>query len=467
MTVNREDLLKGLHRAYFIGIGGVGMSSLARVLKYQGFEVSGSDLKTNKTTRALSDEGIPVYIGQQENHFAGSDLVIYSTAISRTHPELTAAREAGMRVYHRAEILSSLVNHAETSVAITGTHGKTTTSSMISFVLARCEKNPTCLIGGDIINFDSNAVLGGSSYLIAEVDESDRSHERYAPNYAVVTNLEEEHVDFYPTLNDLESSFSRFLENLSNPGLVVYCREDERLCRIMSQCSKPKIAYGFDPAADFCAENVSLNGFGSEFDLVEAGLYATRVRLSVPGRHNVLNATAALAVLSQLGIDMEMACEAIFHFRGARRRLEVKWQSDELIIVDDYAHHPTEVRASLDALLKIGRKVTVVFQPHRFTRTARFYKQFAEALQKADELILTEIYGAGEDNPTNVSSEMICQCVGEMNPAIKVMLMPKQKILDQLARRTWSGNIVAFFGAGDISEIAGELAARYKNLATA
>ncbi|MBI3306686.1 MAG: UDP-N-acetylmuramate--L-alanine ligase [Candidatus Omnitrophica bacterium] len=466
MNIFEEDIAGKFRSAYFIGIGGVGMSALARVLHHRGLHVWGSDKNENHHTRELAHIGIPVLIGQHTVGFGEADLVVYSSAIDVNHIELRAARQNGRRVYHRAQILSSLMNHAPTSIAVTGTHGKTTTSSMISFVLSELGKNPTCLVGSDLVNLGSNAILGDSQYLVAEVDESDKSHRLYAPNYSIVTNLEEDHVDHYENLKDLENSFEDFFEHARNPGLIVYSNEDPVLSRLMKERNQPKISFGFSNSADFSAQNVHLNMMGSEFDLMEMGFFVQRMHLSVPGLHNIANALAATALLIQLGLEIEAISEALSRFRGTRRRLEIKWQSSDMMVIDDYAHHPTEVRASIKALRNMGKPVTVIFQPHRFSRTKHFYRDFGLAFAEADEVILTDIYGAGEMNIEGINSGMIFQEILKSGHSLCRMIT-KGKVLDYLSSRQDLSGIVAFLGAGDIGDIADEFANRFKSLATA
>ncbi len=466
MTLLDRDLIGDSRKAYFIGIGGVGMSALARVLKHRGLEVVGSDSKESRTTRELTASGIPVFIGQQQIEFGNSDLVIYSSAIHPEHLELKTARARGLKVHHRAEILSSLFNQAKTSVAITGTHGKTTTTSMISFVLSELGKSPTCLVGGNVLNLGTNTLLGNQELWVSEVDESDQSHELYAPSYTVLTNLEEDHLDHYRDLEDIHSSFARFLANARNPGLIVYSEEDPALRRLVISSGKPHLSFGFSSSADFSAQNIERSFFGSEFDLYETGVYAARMSLSVPGLHNIANALAAIAILMQLGLAPEEIREPLSRFRGAGRRLEIKWESADLVVIDDYAHHPTEVQASLKALNGTGRHVTAIFQPHRFSRTQHFFKQFGRAFEAADEVILTDIYSAGEKNTENIGVDLIYRQVVESgHPSVQIVA--KEKIIDHLLNRSQLNGIVAFLGAGDIGEIADEFANRFKSLATA
>lgn len=458
-------IFKAKH-VFLIGIGGAGMSGVARVLQHMGMRVSGSDSKESQTTRGLALSGVRVLIGQQQVDFQDADVVIYSSAIRPEHLELSAARQMGIPVLHRAEVLSALLNAAKTSVAVTGTHGKTTTSSMISFVLSRLGKKPTCVIGSDMVDFGTNTILGNSDLFVAEVDESDKSHRFYTPNYAVVTNLEEDHIDHYKDLNDLEHCFEDFFRQLHNPGLLVYSGDDPVLERLVAKESIPAVSYGFSTDFDFAAQNVDWNPFGSEFDLHEAGFYAGRMRLSVPGKHNISNALATVAILLHLGIDLEDVAEALSSFRGAKRRLERKWESSDLMIIDDYAHHPTEVRASIRALKQTGKPVTVIFQPHRFSRTHHFCKDFGAAFEDADEVLLTDIYSAGEHNPHGIGIGLIYHHVLESgHPNVRVV--PKDGIINYLVNRPHLNGIVAFLGAGDIGEVADEFASRYKNLATA
>lgn len=466
MGIITDDLIGSARRAYMIGIGGAGMSALARVLKHRGLEVSGSDAKETDTTRELAHSGIPVFIGQERAAFGDADLIIYSSAIHRDHLELRAARDASKKIYHRAEILSSLLNHAPTSVAILGTHGKTTTSSMISFVLSELGKNPTCLVGGDVLNLGTNTVLGGSELWVSEVDESDKSHEFYAPNYAVITNLEEDHLDHYKDLDELKSSFRKFLSQPRDPGLVIYSGDDPVLRELVPESGRPSLAYGLSSLADYVAENIRESAYGSEFDLMEHGFFVMPIKLSIPGMHNISNALGAIALLGLLGMDPETLAPALARFRGARRRLEVKWSSAELMVIDDYAHHPTEVRASIRALRSTGKHVTVIFQPHRYSRTLHFYKQFGRAFEGADELILTDIYSAGESNTSQISVDWIYRQVIESGHK-HARIIPKKEILSDLLARPHLQGVVAFLGAGDIGDLADEFANRLKSFAAA
>ncbi len=466
MNPKDQDLIGNARKIYFVGIGGVGMSGLAQVLKHQGYEVCGSDAAESRQTQALRKAGIRVFTELSPAVVADSDLLIYSSAIAPHHPELETARRYGVKIYHRAQILSSLLNQANTAIGVTGTHGKTTTSSMISFVLCELRKNPTCLIGGDLLNFESNAVLGNNDLWVAEVDESDKTHELYALNYAVITNLEQDHIENYHTNEDLKDSFERFLAGLGDPGLVVYSGDDAMSREVIQTTAKPRVSFGFSPEYDYSADHILMTPFGSEFDLSEVGFFVTRVKLSVPGKHNIANALACIAVLTQMGLDVYDVCRALYGFRGARRRLELKADCGNCVVVDDYAHHPTEVLASLRALQSMGKRVVMIFQPHRYTRTAYFFKEFAAALSEADQVILTDIYPAGEKNPGNVDSRMIYDELIKLGHG-DVSVIERDKIINKLYGMRELGGVIAFVGAGNIGGVADEFASRLKDLATA
>lgn len=458
MKIVKEDLVKDCREAYLIGIGGSGMSGLARILKHLGLSVSGSDYKESRVTRSLLHDGIRVSIGQREAHVGSADLVIYSSAIRNDHLELAEARRLGRKVYHRAEVLASLMNHADTALAVLGTHGKTTTSGMLSFVLSRLGADPTCFVGSDMINFGTNIVAGGRKYWVSEVDESDSSHEFYAPHYAVITNLEPEHLDHYQSWENLQNSFRRFLAQLHHPGFVSYFGNDSVLTRIVRESGKPAASFGFTEDCDFSSRNIRPLPFGSEYDLFEAGFFSRTVQLSVPGRHNVSNSLAAISLLSQMGFDLDQVCDALWEFKGTKRRMEVKWQSSQFIVLDDYAHHPTEVKAVLKALRETGKYVRVIFQPHRFSRTEHLYRDFAHAFDDAHEVLLTDIYGAGEDNPHSVGVEWIADEVAAAGHS-NVRIVHKDRLIAYLSDHPLVDGVMVFMGAGDIGDLANDYVA--------
>jgi len=450
-----DNLIRDSHAAYLIGIGGAGMSGLARILKHLGLSVSGSDYKETAVTQNLRRSGIPVHIGQKTIEFGDADLIIFSTAIGKDHLELKEARRLGRKVCHRAEVLASLLNHAETSIGVLGTHGKTTTSAMVSHVLSQIGANPTCFVGSDMLNYGTNIVAGSPDYWVSEVDESDSSHELYTPHYSIITNLESEHLDHYGTWENLTASFRRFLDQVQDPGLVSYFGDDPTLSLLVRESGRPSVNFGFSEECFYSAQNIQLHAFGSDFDLYESGLYSAPMKLSVPGRHNIANALATLSILLQLGFDLDLVREALSTFRGTRRRMELKGRTPQFLVLDDYAHHPTEVRAVLRALHEAGKYVRVIFQPHRYSRTKNLYREFAHAFDDAEEVVLTDIYSAGEANPEGVNVEWVYREVLKTGHK-HVSMVRKDQILPFLSEHPLQDGVMIFMGAGDIGEIASE-----------
>jgi UDP-N-acetylmuramate--alanine ligase len=466
MKIVHDNLIRDSRAAYLIGIGGSGMSGLARILKHLGLSVSGSDYKETPVTQSLRRSGIPVHIGQKTVGFGDADLIIYSTAIGKDHLELKEARKLGRKVHHRAEVLASLLNHAETSIGVLGTHGKTTTSAMVSHVLSQIGANPTCFVGSDMLNYDTNIVAGGRDYWVSEVDESDSSHEFYAPHYSIITNLEPEHLDHYGTWENLTDSFRRFLAQVQDPGLVSYFGDDPTLNMLVRESGRPYVNFGFSEECVYSAQNVCLHAFGSEFDLFESGLYSAHMKLSVPGRHNIANALATLSILLHLGFDLDLVRDALATFKGTRRRMELKGQNSQFLVLDDYAHHPTEVKAVLRALHEAGKYVRVIFQPHRYSRTKNLYREFAHAFDDAEEVVLTDIYSAGEANPDGVKVEWVYQEVLKTGHK-HVSIVRKEQILPYLAEHPLKDGVMIFMGAGDIGEVASEFVDRLDACASA
>lgn len=444
-----------------IGIGGVGMSALAKVLIHLGHHLTGSDAKQSPYLDSLLNQGTSITFNPKSPNFQGIDFVIYSSAILEHHPEFTEARRRGLPLFHRAHILSFILNR-HTSFAVTGTHGKTTTSAMISFLLKELGADPTCLVGGKIRNAGDNVILGGKTLYVAEVDESDGTQAFYTPTHSVLTSLEEEHMDYYKSLGDLTASFKELAMRTSGSGWVVYSHEDPNLREIMSALQRPKISYGFSKAADFYAESITHKGFETTYRLFHQGNFLSEIRLAVPGRHNVLNSLAALGLLYRLGHDLGKMRGAIAEFQGTGRRLEIKYESPKLMVIDDYAHHPTEVQVSLSAMKWLGRKMCVVFQPHRFSRTQYLAKAFGRAFDLAERVILTDVYSAGEKPVPEVSVGLIYDEIkASRHPDVRVLA--KNEIIDFLMRHSNEHELVAFLGAGDIGELADDFAHRIED----
>ena len=446
-------------KVFLVGIGGVGMSALARVLASRGLDVSGIDSKKSQTLLKLEAEGI--HISPSEDSVFSDlapDWIIFSSAIPKTNLTIQKAKSLGTPLYHRAEVLSFLMNQV-ISLAITGSHGKTTSAAFISFLMTQAGLRPSCLVGGEILNYGSNALIGYPHLFVAEVDESDRSQLHFAPDFALITNLDAEHLDVYKDLEDIKKSFRSFMDQVKTTGRVVYCVDEPHLKEIAPQGA---VSYGFDAAAHFSAKEIVLDGFYSTYQLYEQGKKVDQIRLHIPGTHNVLNSLGVIALLRTFGLNYDQFLKFMPEFRGAGRRLEVKLNRQELLILDDYAHHPTEVNATLQAVHGFGKKTTVVFQPHRFSRTLHLANEFASVFRWADRVILMDIYGAGEENPNQVHSGLIYDAV-KASGHPDVQMMPRNEIINFLMTHREGEEAVAFLGAGDIGEIADEFASRFES----
>ncbi|MBI4970926.1 MAG: UDP-N-acetylmuramate--L-alanine ligase [Candidatus Omnitrophica bacterium] len=467
LTDEEKQYLEGLFispkNIYLTGIGGVGMSALAKVLVHLGHHVTGSDAKQSPYLDSLIEKGVKITFNQKEPDLAGIDFVIYSSAISENHPEMIAARRFNVPLFHRAHILSFILNR-HTSIAVTGTHGKTTTSAMISFLLSELGANPTCLVGSKMLNAGDNVILGDRRIFVAEVDESDGTQAYYTPTYSVMTNLDDDHMDYYQTLERLIESFESLAQKTHEAGSVVYSYEDDKLRAMMKNINRLKISYGFSKEADFYAESIVQDGFQISFRMFHQGKFLTDITLAIPGRHNVLNSLGSIALLYSLGYDINRLRKAILKFQGTSRRLEVKFNSPKLMVIDDYAHHPTEVLASLAAIKRLGRKMCVIFQPHRFTRTKYLAKAFGAAFDLAEQVILTDVYSAGEKSISEVDANLIyTEVKASKHP--NVQMMPRNQIIDFLLRDSQNYELVAFLGAGDIGDLANDFAGRVEDRA--
>jgi UDP-N-acetylmuramate--alanine ligase len=441
-------------KAHFIGVGGIGMSGVARLLLDQHLCVSGSDAKMSPTLSKLRMEGISVTVGHRGEYIERPDFVVYSSAITKSNPDLKCARDYGIPIFHRAEVLAALMNEA-ISIAVTGTHGKTTSAAMASFLLSESGLRPTCVVGGELLNFRSNIILGNSHFFVAEIDESDRSHLRFSPDLALVTSLEEEHLDQYDGIGDLKKSFGSFVKQVERTGRVIYCLDDKHIRDVMSKSEANATTYGLSPGADF-------SGFGSTFTLHERGKRIETVELKIPGLHNVANSLGVIALLRSFGLAHDQFLSHLANFRGVGRRLEVKLNRPELLIIDDYAHHPSEVKAGLMALAGMRKKTTAVFQPHRFSRTAGLASAFSDVFASAERVFLTDIYGAGEANPTSVGVDLIFNAVKHSGHR-DVQVVSREKLIDVISSSISDEETIAFMGAGDIGEIADEFAGRFES----
>ena len=447
---------------HFVGVGGIGMSGIAELLANLGYQVSGSDQSRSQTTERLTTLGVSVHVGHQAANVGEADVVVISSAIKPDNPEIAEARARGIPVIARAEMLAELMR-LRVGIAVAGAHGKTSTTSMIALVLERAGLDPTAVIGGRLRAFGSNARLGRGQYMVAEADESDRSFLKLSPTVAVVTNIDREHMEAYGGFEDLQQAFVDFANKVPFYGAVIACADDQELRRILPRLTRRATTYGIDsPDAEIAATDLSLEGFGSACTVARRdprvrGAEAVtlgRMRLQVPGRHSVLNALAAVAVGLELGAPFDVIAEALADFQGAERRFERRGVVHDITVVDDYGHHPTEIVAVLEAARAAApARIVVVFQPHRYSRTAQLLPEFAAALAPADEVVLTDIYAASEDPIPGVTVEALADAANRRRVRPVVVVKRIDELAAVVAALARPGDLVITLGAGSIGTV--------------
>jgi len=451
-------MLEKKHRVHFVGIGGVGMSGIAEVLLNLGYFVSGSDLRESEATQRLRSLGAQISLGHREaNLVAKPSVVVISTAVQFSNPEVLEARRLHIPVIPRAEMLAELMR-MKYGVAVAGSHGKTTTTSMIAAVLSAAGMDPTMVIGGRLRSLGSNAKLGQGDILVAEADESDGTFLLLSPTVAVVTNIDREHMDFHQTMDRLMESFLAFINKVPFYGLSVLCLDHPNVRALLPKVRKRFTTYGFSPEADFCARDLQIHGMEVRFSVIHGSKCLGELKLHLPGRHSAANALAAVAVAQELEIPFSHVATALESFTGIHRRFEIKGEPREVMVIDDYGHHPVEVEATISAI-RDGwkRPLTVVFQPHRYTRTRDLFDDFLISFEGTDRLILTEIYEAGEEAIPGISGEALYQAVKRRGHLDIEFIPDKTEIAKRLASKVKSGDIVLTLGAGDIYKVGEEL----------
>jgi UDP-N-acetylmuramate--alanine ligase len=463
--------MRRIHTIHFVGIGGSGMSGIAEVLLNLGYAVQGSDLKSGESTRRLEQLGARVLIGHRAENVDGADVVVVSSAINAENPEVARALAERIPVVKRAEMLGELMRFRY-SIAVAGTHGKTTTTSLVASVLAEGGEDPTFVIGGRLKSAAANARLGAGQYLVAEADESDASFLHLQPMIAIVTNVDADHLGTHGgDFGKLKASFVEFLHNLPFYGLAIVCADDAEAAALIPQIARPYLTYGFGESADVRAVNVERRGVQSRFDVLRPGRAPLPITLNLPGRHNVSNALAAISVATELEVDDGAIQRALAGFQGIDRRLQwlgdVDGPSGRLTLVDDYGHHPTEVAATLEAARQgwPDRRLVLVFQPHRYTRTRDLLDDFAQVLSGADALLVAEVYAAGEAPIAGADAKALCRAIRSRGRVEPVLLKSLEELPEELAGVAHDGDVVLLMGAGSIGAAAQELPASLQALA--
>lgn len=426
------------------------MSAIAKVLLEMGYHVSGSDVHKSDTTHNLERLGARVYQGHAGENVKGADAIVISSAISENNAEIMAARDMKIPIFHRAEMIAEMMQ-SQKGIAVAGAHGKTTTTSMIALMMEKLGEDPTIIIGGELHDIGGNAKLGAGEYIVAEADESDGSFLKLAPVIAVVTNIEEDHMDFYGTIENIVDAFKQFLAKLPADGLAVLCADSEYVRQLAGELGKPYITYALHHEADYTVKNVRNHGMQSVFDVYYQGTLLGEMEINVPGKHNIANSLAAVAVGRYIGLSLEEIRHTLAQFCGAKRRFQTKGQIDGIWVVDDYAHHPTEVRSALLAARQTQpKRLIIVFQPHRYTRTKFLYEEFSKAFAAADIIILTGIYAAGEQPIPGISGEALAREVEKQEGRSVTYINNREEIPDYLYSIVCPGDLIMTIGAGNI-----------------
>ncbi|HUL00509.1 MAG TPA: UDP-N-acetylmuramate--L-alanine ligase [Nitrospirota bacterium] len=456
-------MFKKIKHIHFVGIGGIGMSGIAEVLLNLGYKVSGSDIRESDTTERLRKIGGEITIGHRAENILSPHVVVISSAVTKENVEVLTAREKQIPVIPRAEMLAELMR-LKYAVAVAGAHGKTTTTSMIATVLAAGGVDPTVVIGGKLNSLGTNAKLGQGEFLVAEADESDGSFLKLSPTIAVVTTIDEEHLDYYKDINEIKNAFLIFINKVPFYGVSVLCLDQPHIQALIPLIEKRYQTYGMSSQADYQARDISLSAMGSKFKVVNHSADLGMFELSTPGVHNINNSLAAIAVARELDIDLDIIRKALKEFSGVQRRYQVKGEEDGITVIDDYGHHPTEIRATLAAAASgMDRRVVVVFQPHRYTRTQHLLEDFFTSFNQADKLIIMDIYAAGENPIPNVSGQSLYEGIKKYGHKDVVFIADKRKVLEHLVGTVKTGDLVLTLGAGDVWKIGEQLMEKLKN----
>ncbi len=448
---------------HFIGIGGIGMSGIADILLEQGYKVSGSDLVENNLISRLRNKGATIFKGHSSKNIVGYPIVVYSSAIDKDNPEILEARKKRLMVLKRAQMLCKVMK-GKTIITVAGTHGKTTTTSLVALMLKNASFDPSAIIGGEVELLNGNTMHGAGKHFITEADESDGSLIYLRPNYSIITNIEEEHFGFFKNLEAILNLFKRFIRNTHHYGKIYYNADDQNLNQLFQYYSNSKTAYSIENSADICARNISLKSFGSKFQVVYKEKFLGEIELKLPGLHNISNSLGPIALASDLDIPFQTIKQALQNYRGVNRRFQIKADINNILIIDDYAHHPTEIKATLDSARNIGkhRRIIGIFQPHRYSRTKYFREHFSNAFRALDQLILTDIYSAYEKPIAGIDGKTILERVVHSGQENVEYFPNLEEIPDYLIHKIQPGDIVVTMGAGNIHIVAEKLAQKLK-----
>ncbi len=444
-------------RYHLIGIGGIGMSGIAQLLLRKGQRVSGSDLRMSLITEQLKKAGARIFIGHSPENLGNAETVVYSSAIKEENPELQEARRLGLTVLKRAEALAELMQD-KLVITVTGSHGKTTTASLAATLLLEAGLHPCVAVGGILKNIDANSCLGAGKFFVAEADESDGTFLHYRPTYSIITNIDREHLDYYKEFNKELEAFRTYLNQTDKKGCVFCCDDDEHLKGLLKGYQGRFVLFGLHPSAHIYPQNIQRQGLRSKFDCFLKGRFIETFELALGGTHNISNALSVIALGLELKIDLKVIKATLKNFKGAHRRLETKFEDSDYLVIDDYAHHPTEIRATLEAAKGLGRqRLIAIFQPHRYSRTQLLLDEFGRSFDLADMVILTDIYPASEPPIPGVSSQRILDKIKQFSPEKKVFLWPKEQILDEVLKLIRPHDLVMTLGAGDIVKLSDSL----------
>ncbi|WP_082050515.1 UDP-N-acetylmuramate--L-alanine ligase [Risungbinella massiliensis] len=451
-------------RVHFVGIGGYGMSAIARVLLDQGYVVTGSDVAENKLVEKLMEHGAKITIGHDASLVTGADTIVYSSSISPENVERVAAAEQGIEILHRSQMLARILNDKK-GIAVAGAHGKTTTSSMIAQTLEICGADPTYVIGGEIVGLKGNAKAGKTDLVVAEADESDGSFLEYFPYIAVVTNIEPDHLENYGgDFENLKQAYRDFLGQVRSDGTAILCWDDAYVRDMAKEVKGSFVTYALEEPADFMAVNLRENKRQITFTVQQGSEVLGDVTLQIPGKHNVANALATVIAALQVGIPFQAIADALFQFQGAKRRFQVIGEVEEILVVDDYAHHPTEIDSTLKAAKAVEKRIVCVFQPQRYSRTHLLMKEFSEAFGEADEVVINSLYApAGEQPIPGVSAERLTEMIQENSNANTRFIPTKEEVIDYLIENTKPNDLVITMGAGDIWRVSHGLVPRLQD----